>query len=826
MRDEALKGPAEGGTFASGEFPFRQLLEKLPVGAYTCDAAGLITYFNPQAVQIWGRAPRLNDSIDRFCGSFKLYAADGAPIPHDDCWMARALRTGEEYNGAEIVIEREDGGRLTVLAHANPLRDESGKVVGAVNVLVDITDRKKAEVVQARLAAIVESSEDAIVAKSLEGRIQSWNSGAERLFGYTAAEAIGAPITLIVPPELREEEFAILARLRQGERIEHFETERVSKHGHRIDVSLSISPIRDGAGRIVGASKVARDISERKRGEQAILALKDELAVQLGDLRRLHGMSRRLSTTLELHPILEETLRVAAAIQGTDLAMLSLCDPHENDLKVKASLGFHESFLKDVSRISPEGGACGICFLEQRRVVVEDVEIDPLLAQYRKLARQAGFRAVHSTPLVTRSGKVVGVLSTYFRRPRRPSDREMHLIDLCVRQAVDFIENARLYAELREADQRKDEFLATLAHELRNPLAPISNALEILNLSENLDPVAGRVLEIVGRQVKHLIRLVDDLLEVSRISRGKIELRREPLELAAIVRSAVETSRPLIDRAGHQLAIMLSPESIRVEVDPVRISQVIANLLNNAAKYTPEGGQIWLSARRELGEAVISVRDNGMGIPTKMLPRVFDMFAQADRTLDRAQGGLGIGLSLARNLVQMHGGRIEASSKGPGCGSEFVVRLPLTQSVPTPTVAAPRRAAFPPRRVLVVDDARAAVFTLGKLLEAMGQRVRTAHDAATALEIVRSDPPDVVISDIAMPEMNGYELARRLRKECGPVEPVLVALTGYGQDSDRQRSIEAGFDYHLVKPVSSEALEKLLASLPASAAEIDSSDGA
>jgi PAS domain S-box-containing protein len=433
---------------------FQHLLEKLPAAAYTCDTEGLITYHNQYAVQLWGRSPKLNDPIDRFCGSFKLFTPDGLPIAHDLCWMAVALKDEKEYNGNEIVIERPDGSRVTALAHANPLRDDEGKVIGAVNVLVDISDRMQAERAQSLLAAIVESSDDAIVSKTLEGVILSWNAGAERLFGYSAQEAVGSSITLIIPPELHDEERLILARLRRGERLEHYETVRITKDGRRRNISLTTSPVRDRAGRILGASKVARDVTARKEAEEALVALKNELSARLTDLRRLHEMSTRLSATLELQPILEEILRTATAIENTEQGVLSLCDPEHNVLVLGASRGFDQEFLRTIDAVPAGGGACGICYREKRRVVVEDTESDPIFAPYREVAREAGFRAVHSAPLMTRSGKIVGVLSTHFARPHTPSDRERDLIDLCARQAVDFIENARLYAELQEADRR------------------------------------------------------------------------------------------------------------------------------------------------------------------------------------------------------------------------------------------------------------------------------------------------------------------------------------------------------------------------------------
>ena len=372
----------------------------------------------------------------------------------------------------------------------------------------------------------------------------------------------------------------------------------------------------------------------------------------------------------------------------------------------------------------------------------------------------------------------------------------------------------KMAADLSDANHRKDEFLATLAHELRNPLAPIRNSLHLLRLSGELSPSLDPVREIMERQVDQMVRLIDDLLDVSRISHGKIELQREAVELATIVSIAVETARPLIDAAGHQLALSLPAEPMILDADPVRLVQIIGNLLSNAAKYTEPGGQIWLTARRERNEAVISVRDTGLGIPADVLPFVFDMFTQVDRSLARAQGGLGIGLSLAKTFVEMHGGRIEAHSEGLDRGSEFLVYLPtMSDSQRRPALTPPLRSSqssFPCRRILVVDDTRASGYVLGRLLETMGQQVCTATDATEALESVRRERPDLVISDIGMPNIDGYELARRLRKEPDSERLILVALTGYGQETDKQQAKAAGFDYHLVKPVSLEALQALL----------------
>jgi signal transduction histidine kinase len=364
---------------------------------------------------------------------------------------------------------------------------------------------------------------------------------------------------------------------------------------------------------------------------------------------------------------------------------------------------------------------------------------------------------------------------------------------------------------LRSADRRKDEFLATLGHELRNPLAPIMNSLEILKLSGAFED--GRTLQactVMERQVHHLNRLVDDLLEVSRITRGIIEVKRESLDLSAIVRAAIETSRPVLDNLRHELIVNLAAEPMCVGGDPVRLTQVFANLLNNAAKYTNHGGHITVSSRRDNGDALISVKDDGIGIAPAVLPQVFDMFMQVDRSTRRSQGGLGIGLTLVRSLVGMHGGSVEARSDGPGLGSEFIVRLPV-QADATVTQAPPRPIEpLPARRILIVDDSRDGGESLAMLLRVLGAEVALAHSGRRALECVETFKPDVVLLDIGMPGMDGYEVARRIRANPANRHLSLIALTGWGQDEDRRRSVAAGFNHHLVKPADIDQLRQLL----------------
>jgi signal transduction histidine kinase len=366
--------------------------------------------------------------------------------------------------------------------------------------------------------------------------------------------------------------------------------------------------------------------------------------------------------------------------------------------------------------------------------------------------------------------------------------------------------------ELAEVDRRKDEFLAMLGHELRNPLAPVTTALQIMRIHESEPSRVARSREIVERQIEHMTRLIDDLLDVSRITRGKIELREQPLLLSSVIERAIESARPLIDERGHRIVLDLPTEPVTFLADPARLAQVFANLLNNAAKYTDVGGRIWLHARVEGTNLVVGVKDDGPGLTKELRKHAFELFMQGPQTRARARGGLGIGLTLVRRLVELHGGTVEALSEGPGKGTEFVVRLPLR--MPPVAEGAPPRAAVAPvgskRRILVVDDNVDAAEALGELLRDYGHEVATAHDGPQALDNARLHHPEIILLDISMPEMDGYEVARRIRGELGLGDALLIALSGYGEDRHRRLAREAGFDQHVTKPVDASKLEELL----------------
>jgi CheY-like chemotaxis protein/nitrogen-specific signal transduction histidine kinase len=379
---------------------------------------------------------------------------------------------------------------------------------------------------------------------------------------------------------------------------------------------------------------------------------------------------------------------------------------------------------------------------------------------------------------------------------------------------TDITERMQIELELEAADRRKDEFLAILAHELRNPLAALRNALEIIRLVGNDGKVVEESRALMVRQLDQMVRLVDDLTDISRIRREKLRLKKERVALASIIRTAVETSRALIDEAGHHLTLDLPEEPILLEADANRLAQVFSNLLSNAAKYTERGGEIFLTVRREGPEAVVSVRDTGVGIPADQLPHIFEMFAQVDQSLERSRGGLGIGLTLVRRLAELHGGSAEARSEGAGKGSEFVIRLPVLEDAGTMTHEPAQldgKAGGPGKgRVLLVDDNRDTAVSLATVLKASGYEVRVAYDGEEGIATAERFRPQIVLLDISLPKLNGYAVARRLRAQPGGKEMVLIATTGWGQDDDRRRSFEAGFDHHMVKPIDPVALQNLL----------------
>lgn len=745
--------------------------------------------------------------------------------------------------------------------------------------------------------------DDAVITTDPDGGVTSINPAAQELTGWTQAEAAGVPLEAVFRTLDQESHRPGLnpasRALREGVAVglaNH--SVLVARDGTETVIEDSAAPIRNGAAEVAGVVLVFRDITERRRHEQAAheaLCYAEEIVATLREPflvldRALHVRTANDAFYRAFHVSGEETVGRFVYELGDgqwDIPalrrLLEVQVPEEiavHDFEVEHD--FPEigprSMVLNARRFPPEGENPTLILLaiedrtERRRA---DAAVKGSELRYRRLfqtakdgilildagtgkiidanpfmsgllgyehdeflgkelwqiglfgerdanrvaydeLRERGYIRYDHLPLNTKGGREVQV---EFVSNIYPVDG--HLVAQC--NIRDITERSRLERQTQEqalalADQhrRKDEFLAMLSHELRNPLSPILNAVHLLRLQGGENLIQREARSVIERQVGQLARLVDDLLEVSRITSGKIRLREERLDFLGVVERAVESARPLIDRRRHELSVSVPPEPIWLHADPTRLEQVVVNLLNNAAKYTEEGGQILLSARQEGDEMVLRVRDTGVGIAPEILPHVFDLFTQADRSLDRSQGGLGIGLALVRNLVEMHRGTVDAWSPGLGRGSEFTVRLPVLLSPASHTPNAPT----PPAgqvagglRVLVVDDNEDAANMFAKVLGIWGHDVQRAYTGPIALEVAAAYRPDVVLLDIGLPGINGYEVARRLRQIPHLEGVKIIALTGYGQDSDRQLAKEAGFDEHLTKPVDLVEVEQLLTTL-------------
>ena len=573
--------------------------------------------------------------------------------------------------------------------------------------------------------------------------------------------------------------------------------------------------VHDGAGRVTRWFGTGTDIHEQKRAEESSRYLAEASAALAGVVDYESALQKVANLAV---PYFADWSAVDLADDDGNLRRLAVA--HQDSNKMALVRDLMRDYPPDPQ--SPSGAFAVL--RTGRPELVSDITDDMLVQGARderhlRLIRSLGLKSYICVPLVV-SGNTLGVLTFATAESGRTyTDADLALAtDLAHRAAV-AIENTQLYQALRDTDRRKDEFLATLAHELRNPLAPVRNALQILKMPRVDAQTVERSREMMEQQVHHLVRLVDDLLDVSRLMRGKIELRRERVELATVVARAVETVQPLIEAQGHVLSVRMASDSLLLEADPVRLAQVVGNLLTNAAKYTEPNGRIWLTAERDGDMAVLRVRDNGIGIAPAMLPRIFELFVQMDHASTKAQGGLGIGLTLVKNLVEMHNGIVQARSEGLGRGCEFVVRLPLAAQALDQhhgPEAGAQADQLPPRsgkRLLVVDDNKDAADSLAMLLRLQGHEVRVAYSGTAAVEMTKTYMPDVVFLDIGMPGMDGYEAARRIREQPGLGKTVLAALTGWGQQEDRRRTAEAGFDHHLVKPPEPKLLEELLADL-------------
>ena len=634
---------------------------------------------------------------------------------------------------------------------------------------------------------------DAVVTTDGQGRLTFMNPAAERLTGTSAAEAQSRPLAdvlLLLEPETRQ---PVVLLLQPGGPADR-EVLLVDPAGEERRLGVTVDRFEETDRRsFAGAVLVLRDVTASARAEDALRESQERYRAFIE--QSSEGIWRfELEEPISIDLPVEEQIDLAyqrGVLAECNRVMAQMYGLSDESEIVGARLG----------QLLPSSDPHNIKYL---RNFIE--------SGYRLTGAESHELDAEGNPKVFLNN-LVGVVE------------DGHLVRAWGSQ-LDITEQKRLEEELRRraeelvgADRRKDQFLAMLAHELRNPLAPIRNSVELMRQVETLDPTFQPSREMVERQVKHLARLVDDLLDVSRITQGSIRLRKEVVDLGTIVQRAVEGTRPLVESRAHELSLQLPAETLRIEADSTRLEQVVSNLINNAAKYTMPGGHIWVTAACEGDEAVVRVRDTGIGVPPDVLDRVFEPFVQqTDGSLARTNGGLGVGLTLVRSLIEMHGGRVEAESPGLGQGSEFVVRLPAHLPAEATLPAEPSAAnATRPLKVLVVEDNIDAAESLATLLRLWNHDVSVVHDGRSALEAAREQQPEVVLLDIGLPGLDGYQVARRLRDEIGLDHALLVAMTGYGQPEDRRRSQEAGIQYHFVKPVEPLVLRNLLAgaSLPA-----------
>ncbi|HEY3162251.1 MAG TPA: PAS domain S-box protein [Vicinamibacterales bacterium] len=683
---------------------------------------------------------------------------------------------------------------------------------------------------QSLLTAIIQSSDDAIVSKDLNSIVTSWNPAAERMFGYTAAEMIGRSIRTIIPEDRQYEEDEVLARIRAGEVVDHFETIRKRKDGSFINISLSLSPVRDADGTIVGASKIARDITERLRAR----AVEERNSRQTAFLSRL---TSTFATSLEPREILTSLAELSVPYFADWCAVDVLTDKgvteriaasHVDPAKVALVTGLRLHHEHPRTPMSPThvGVRCN-----EPSIVLEVT--DAALAnaaggdaEALRILRRLGLLSYLCLPL-TVQGRTIGTVTLgRSESGRRFDEEDVRVAEDAASRAALAVDNARAYEELQAANQLKDEFLATLSHELRTPLNAILGYARMLRSGILKEDRKEQALETLERNASSLTQMVEDVLDVSRIAAGKIRLHIQPVDLAMVLGDALATIRPAADAKGVRLEPILEPHAGPVSGDPDRLRQVFWNLLSNAVKFTPRGGRAQLRLQRVNSHVEVTVSDTGIGIREDFLPYLFERFRQGDSTTTRTHGGLGLGLAIARRIVELHGGRVEAFSPGEGKGATFRVKLPIMivhTEAETDRRVHPRGdtrrapAEFPTLPdicVLAVDDDPDALGLVREILESAGARVRTATSAREALESIEQDAPDVLVSDLGMPGMDGYEMIKRVRNMEGAARELpAAALTAYARSEDRARALRLGFEMHLAKPIDPSELIAAVASL-------------
>lgn len=793
---------------------------------FTTDLDNIVTSWNAASARIfgWTRAEMIGQSV------LTLFASD--PTDEEREIIAR-LNGGESIRDFETVRRRKDGTLVAVSLSVSPIADSDGTTVGTVRIVRDLSESNRVERAARRLAAIVESSDDAIVSKDLNGIVTSWNRAAERMFGYAAAEMIGRSIRIIIPADLQAEEDYVLSHIRRGDKVDHFETTRMHKNGTLVPISLTVSPILADDGRVIGASKIARDISDRVRLEAErgrLLAVAEENAAIT---EKLNEVGTLVASALDRDTVVQVV--TDAATQLTTAAFgaffYNVVDDRGDSCTLCSMSGVpREAFsqfpmLRNTAVFEPtfRGGAS-----VRSDDITQDSRYGPDSPPPFGIPKShLAVRSYLAVPVKTRAGEILGGL--FFGHPDagRFADRHQRLVVGIAAWASIALENARLFVGAQEASRLKDEFLATLSHELRTPLNAILGYARMIRAGIVGPEKHPKAIETIERNATSLTQIVEDVLDVSRIISGKMRLNVQSIDVREIVRNAVEAVLPAAEAKGIHLESLIDAPAAPVSGDAERLQQVVWNLMTNAVKFTGRGGTIRVSVQLVDANIEIRVSDTGIGIPPAFLPHIFERFRQADAGTTRERGGLGLGLSIARQLVEMHGGTIHAASNGPGEGATFSVSLPLLVE-PRPGAhggRGPKRvevddvlAALPDLhgvRVLAVDDDVDALTMVREILEAAGAEVSTAASAEQSLETLATCRAEILVADLGMPRVDGFDLIARIRQHPDPdVRAVrAVALTAYVRSEDRVKALRSGYQTHLSKPIDPAELIATVAAL-------------
>jgi PAS domain S-box-containing protein len=793
---------------------FETLLNEAPLGVFLVDADLRIQQVNPIAAAVFARidASVIGRDFDEVI--HLLWPAHDA----DEILslFRHTLDTGESWHEPERAVLRPDSGQLEYYEwDIDRIQLPDGRF-GVVCYFSDVSDYVNTRLAiarsEARYRALFESIEEGFCilqlifnedGKPCDYRFIETNPAFVKQ--SSLAGAVGRTARELMPdiePSWIES---------YGNVALSGEPARFTNYSRTLDRWFDVDAFRIGDAEERRVAALFRDITAHKRAEAAF-------ARELRDHRRLQEISCRLIPAEHAGSLFRELLEAAIVLTQADRGTIQSLDEKTRELCLLESQGIPQQVRESSARIRMDAStACAEAARRGQRVIVDYLADERLAGtDVARAHLEMGIRLTLATPLVTRSGGLVGIITTHWNQPHEISERSLYMLDILARQAADLIERGQAEASLRDADRRKDEFLATLAHELRNPLAAIRTAVGALG-DKNNGAAHAEMTAVIDRQSDRLARLVDDLLDVSRITRGKMTLRRMQVDIGKIVRQVVVDSSVACEEKDLKVTAAIPEQPILVHADPVRIAQVLANLVQNSCQFTPRGGEIRFMVGQEGGTVRVRLADTGIGMTSEQAAKIFEMFAQVGEAPGHRTGGLGIGLALARSIVELHGGRIEAKSAGPGKGSEFLISLPAVEAAdvvddPAADDAPPEpleNAVLP--RVVLADDNLDALHAMGLVLRAKGYEVTTAVDGADALSKLRAFRPDVALLDIGMPLLDGYEVARRVRQEPWGQDMLLVAVTGWGQDRDRQEAEAAGFDLHLTKPVSLATLERMMA---------------